>query len=143
MLHGGNEGEEALDRPITNFDVIGIPTGAWSSGFFACHENILPSCLLSFFCPCVQWSQVVVRAQIPLLIGLKNSFPCSRQHSGYGMFIEFFFWSVCIAIGLILVLVFVKISSHILLVFLGLVIAVVVLVLAFLVGHSRTAFKEK
>ena len=64
--------------------------GAWSSSFFCCCFNLMPSCigitcyhnhyhppphhphhhlLVSFLLPCVSWAQVVVRAQIPLLIG--------------------------------------------------------------------------
>lgn len=59
-LFGGGRGNEALnlDRPISNFDVAGVPTGAWSSSLFGCLSNLRPSCVLSFCLPCVMWSQV-------------------------------------------------------------------------------------
>jgi len=66
FLRGGRfrSGQENLDRPASNFDVAGIPTGQWSSGLFECYKNIVPSCLLSFLCPCVMLAQVIVRAQV-------------------------------------------------------------------------------
>lgn len=142
-LFGGNTGQENLDRPLSNFDVIGIPTDRWSSHFCACHENMVPSCVVSFFCPCIMWGQIVVRAQIPMLIGIKNSFACLRGQSGYGLFVEYYFWSLAISIALILVLSLVTFQSRSLYYFL------IVLVIGFLgsflvlVGHSLTAFREK
>lgn len=59
FLYGpGAHGDEYLDRPPSNFDVGGIPQGKWSSGLFACHQNIMPSCFMSFFCPCIMFGQV-------------------------------------------------------------------------------------
>lgn len=82
-LQAGREGRSDLDRPTSNFDVAGIPTGSWSSGLFACGEDG-SSCFLAFCCtPCL-WSQVATRAQIPVLIDMKNYFLCTRNTSGYG-----------------------------------------------------------
>ncbi len=143
MLGGGGEGQETLDQPISNFDVIGIPTGHWGSSFCALYENWLPSCVLSTCCPCFQWAQIVIRAQIPLLIGLKNSFPCLRRVSGYGQFVEYYFWSLMLIIGLLLLAILVRIRPHILLLLVVLALFVVLAIFAFLLGHTRTAFKEK
>eukprot|EP00981_Chlorochromonas_danica_P007797 scaffold1884_cov343-Ochromonas_danica.AAC.14 len=126
-IQDGRAADDILDQPANNFDVVGIPVGQWSSHFCACWTNCIPSCLLAFFCPCVLWAQVAVRAQIPLLIGLKNTFACSRRFSA----------------GLILVGIFVKalpvVVSWILIVIgIGLAGGVV-----FFVGQTRTAVKEK
>lgn len=142
FLRGGPEGQEALDQPITNFDVIGIPTGRWSSSLLACFDNLAPSCIMSCFFPCIQWGQVVVRAQIPLLIGLKNSLPCWRGNSGYGLFVEYFFWSAMLTAGLILLAILVHLQK------VWLAVVVIALLVAggallVLLGHTRTAFKEK
>ena len=48
MLISGRVGDELLDRPANNFDVAGVPRGAWSSHLLACYENCVPSCLMSF-----------------------------------------------------------------------------------------------
>lgn len=76
-------GVQVLDQPLNNFDTAGIPTGAWSSPLFGCFSNIIPSCVLSFCCPCVLWAQVVTRSQVPLMISLKNSLPFIQKKSGY------------------------------------------------------------
>ncbi len=55
---GDAGGRENLDRPVNNYDVAGIPRGQWSSGLFSCLSNILPSCLFSFCCTPILWSQV-------------------------------------------------------------------------------------
>ena len=58
----GGHGDEVmnLDRPVSNFDVAGVPTGAWSSSLFGCLGNLRPSCIMSFCLPCVLWSQVII-----------------------------------------------------------------------------------
>lgn len=143
FLRGGREGEATLDQPINNFDTIGIPQGAWSSGFCACYENIIPSCLLSFCCPCFQWAQVTVRSQIPLLISIKNSLPWIKRSSGYGFFVEYFFWSFVLCLALILILALVDIRPRIVWALVMIVLLVISIPLLYLVGHTRTAFKEK
>ena len=57
---GGGHGNEVLtlDRPVSNFDVAGVPTGAWSSSLLGCLGNLNPSCIVSCICPCVMWAQV-------------------------------------------------------------------------------------
>lgn len=144
-LMGRNGGVENVDQPISNFDVIGIPTGQWSSGFCSCFENPMPSCLLSFCCPCVLWAQIVTRSQIPLLISIKNSLTCLRRRSGYGLFIDYYFWSISIAVAIIIVLAVVDIWSISTGLFYLLIIILIVLLgtHAYLVGHSLTAFREK
>lgn len=142
-IQDGRAGDDILDRPANNFDVVGIPLGQWSSHFCACWTNCIPSCLLAFFCPCILWAQVVVRAQIPLLIGLKNTFACSRRYSGFSHFVDYFVWSLIIAAGLILVGIFVKalpvvVSWIVIVLGIGLAGGVV-----FFVGQTRTAVKEK
>lgn len=144
-LHGGpNPGEEHLDSPLSNFDVMGVPTGTWSSSLFACQENVVPSCVLSFFCPCIMWAQIVVRAQIPLLIGLKNTLECMRTHSGYGAFIDYFMGSVIISVGLIIILVVLAsiLPSAITILF-SIIVIVILGTLIYLLQHTRRAFREK
>lgn len=143
LFGGGHPGDEVLDRPISNYDIIGIPTRNWSSAFCGCFSNIIPSCVLAFFCPCVLWAQVVVRAQIPLLIGLKNSFGCLRSQTGYRVCIDYFFWSFAISLGLIICLVLFTMPASSLTIFLSIVIIVLLGAVLYLVGHTRTAFKEK
>ncbi|KAJ1442650.1 hypothetical protein B484DRAFT_58966 [Ochromonadaceae sp. CCMP2298] len=138
---GGGGGEETLDRPLSNFDVIGIPTGAWSSSLFGCLEHV-PSCVVGFSCPCVLWAQVVVRAQLPLLIGLKNSLECMRMNSGYGAFVDYFFFSIVLTGVLLVVLLLVTLPSIVVVLF-ALMLVVLLGSLLFLVSHSRTAFREK
>lgn len=142
LREGPTDQNERLDHPLTNSDVIGIPTGSWSSGFFCCHENLLPSCILSFCFPPIIWAQIVIRAQIPLLIGLKNTFGCLRRQSGYGFFVDYFTWSMIFSLCLILILIFVSLSSSIFY-FLILLLLVLLVPLGCLLGHTRTAFKEK
>lgn len=137
-----NPGEETLDTPINNFDVIGIPTNSWSSHLFACYENVIPSCFLSFFCPCVLWAQIVVRAQIPLLIGIKNSLPIVRRTSGYGGFVEYYFWSFAIASTMLILLILANLSGSPFYIVLIILIAVLIFFL-YALGHTRTAFREK
>jgi len=99
-------GQQNLDSPLNNFDIAGIPTdGEFSSPLLGCFENVLPSCFLSFFCPCIMFGQVVTRAQIPLCIDVKNSFSPLRKQSGYGFFIDIFFWTGAIGVILLLVLI--------------------------------------
>jgi hypothetical protein len=138
---GGRQGPENLDRPLSNFDVIGIPTDAWSSPIWACYENMIPSCVLAFCCPCVLWSQIVVRAQIPLLISLKNSI-CQGK-SGFGLFIDMFFWGAVLVGGLIAVLVLVNFPSITLFYLVLLAVLVCGGGFVYFLGHTRTAFKEK
>jgi hypothetical protein len=143
FLHGP-AGQELLDRPMSNYDVLGVPTGAWSSGFFDCFSNIVPSCVLSFFCPCIMWSQIVVRAQIPLLISLKNTLQMLRNNSGYGAFVEYFLWSAVLIIALIIILVtlYNTMPSIVRSLVFILLIAVAGTLLS-LLAHTRTAFRDK
>ncbi len=142
MLYPGPRPDEDLDRPISNFDVIGIPTGIWSSSLCACFNNLVPSCVLSFCCPCVMWAQIVVRAQIPLLISLKNGFSCLQRVTGYGFFIDFFMWSLIISAGLIILMLSIALPEQLVYLLAAIVIIALALLL-FAVGHTRTAFKEK
>lgn len=143
LVPGGRQAPETLDQPLSNYDVIGVPTHVWSSSLFSCLDNLVPSCLLSLFCPCVLWAQIVIRAQIPLLISLKNSIHSCRQFTGYGLFVDYFAWSTLICTGLLLLLVLLKIHSSLLFYFLLLVFLTVLGGLLFLLGHTRTAFREK
>ncbi len=140
---GGRAAEENLDRPLSNFDVIGIPTEEWSSSLFSCHQNLVPSCVMSFFCPCIMWAQIVIRAQIPLLISIKNAIPSCQLQSGYGLFIDYFFWSVVIMAGLIAILALVSFPAMILFYLVVLALIVIGGGFIYLQGHTRTAFKEK
>lgn len=143
MLQSGASGPENVDRPLSNFDVIGVPTGAWSSSFFGCFENMIPSCIVSTFCPCIIWGQIVVRSQIPMLIGIKNSVSCFRGYSGYGLFVDYYFWSFVISIALIVVLAKVSIPYSWVRIILGIVIVILLGSILFFMGHSLTAFREK
>ncbi len=141
----GNPPPEDLDSPENNFDIIGIPTGNWSSSLFGCLENVTPSCTLSFFLPCVMWSQVVVRSQIPLFIALKNGIFALQtpRRSGFGFFVEFFGWVLALA-ALLLIIALAIPSMPAGLKFLLIVVAAMLLAsLALAVGHTRTAFKMK
>jgi Cys-rich protein (TIGR01571 family) len=103
VASGGNLN---LDTPINNFDIAGIPTnGDFSSPLWGCFENVVPSCVLSFFCPCIMFGQVVVRAQIPLCIDIKNSFTCLSRRSGYSFFIDIYLYTGLVSLALLLVLV--------------------------------------
>eukprot|EP01032_Pedospumella_encystans_P008201 gene8201-9761_t len=107
-LHGGpNPGEEHLDSPLSNFDIV-------------------------------------VRAQIPLLIGLKNTLECMRTHSGYGAFIDYFMGSVIISVGLIIILVVLAsiLPSAITILF-SIIVIVILGTLIYLLQHTRRAFREK
>lgn len=139
-----------LDRPQNNFDIAGVPTGHWESGLFSCLSNVIPSCVLSFFCPCVMWAQIVVRSQIPCLISFKNSFRCLQNRSGYSFFMELYF------LAAVLLIVFIILYSneisysidHGRIVILpqglyALIIISLVFFICYVVGHTRTAFKEK
>lgn len=142
LFGGGNVGDENLDSPLSNYDVIGVPTGQWSSSIFGCFENVLPSCVLSFFCPCVMWAQIVVRAQIPLLISIKNTFRCLRGQTGYGAFVDYFMWSLIICAALIVILFVTTIPVQVQYL-LAIIIIVVGAPLLYVIAHMRTAFKEK
>lgn len=90
------------------------------------------------------WAQIVVRAQIPLLIGLKNSFQFLRANSGYGAFVEYFMWSLLLCIGLIIVLAVVNDQlPSMVTILLAIIIIVVGGTLLYLVAHTRKAFREK
>jgi len=141
MLNDSGREQNNVDQPLSNYDVIGIPTTQWSSHLFACYENILPSCVVSFFCPCIMWAQIVVRAQIPLFVSLKNSLNFRRQ-TGYGCFVDYFFWSLAISIILLVVLACVHMPS-VGVTLLAIVLIVVFGCLIFSIGHTRTAFREK
>jgi hypothetical protein len=144
LFNGFNLNEVILDRPFSNFDVIGVPTGAWSSNLCDCFSNMIPSCVVSFCCPCVMWAQIVVRAQIPFLIGLKNSFPCFRGVTGYGAFVDYFMASTIISFGLIVIMIVLSniLPSGVTILFALIVIATLG-TLIYLLAHTRTAFKEK
>jgi len=142
-VHGGPSGEETLDQPLSNYDVIGIPTERWSSPLYGCFSNIIPSCVVSFFCPCIMWGQIVVRAQIPLLIGLKNSLEFMRRNSGYGLFVEYFFWSIVISLALIITIVAISGLDSLLVTFIVIMLVFILGPLLYLLGHTRTAFREK
>jgi hypothetical protein len=140
----GQPAAELLDRPISNYDVLGVPTGTWSSGFCDCFSNVVPSCVLSFFCPCIMWSQIVVRAQIPMLISLKNTLQMLRNNSGYGAFVEYFLWSTVLSIALIVILctLYYTMPSIVR----GLVFIILIVIagtLISLLAHTRTAFRDK
>ena len=142
----GQYGREqlTLDRPTSNFDVAGIPTESWSSSLMGCLSNLRPSCLLSFFCPCIMWSQVVVRAQIPLLISVKNSLSCLRENSGYRCFVDTYSWTLLIGVSALIVLILFRNRLTLsLLTFLGIVAFVLLGFLYYINGHVRTAFKMK
>lgn len=143
MLFSGRTGRERLDQPLSNFDVIGVPTGAWDSSLFQFYRNLIPSCLVSFLCPCVMWGQIVVRAQIPLLIGIKNSFPWFRRTTGYGAFVDFFFWSLVLAIVFLTIASLISNIPKFLKYILYIAAILLVLMFIYLVGHTRTAFREK
>lgn len=143
MLFSGRTGRERLDQPLSNFDVIGVPTGAWDSSLFQFYRNLIPSCLISFLCPCVMWGQIVVRAQIPLLIGIKNSFPWFRRTTGYGAFVDFFFWSLVLAIVFLTIASLVSNIPKFLKYILYIAAILLILMFIYLVGHTRTAFREK
>lgn len=98
-------GHQNLDSPLNNFDIAGIPTnGDFSSPLWGCFENLAPSCILSFFFPCIMFGQVVTRAQIPLCIDVKNSIRFLRNQSGYGFFIDIYFWTGAVSVLLLLAL---------------------------------------
>lgn len=137
FLNAGPTGDEQLDRPITNFDIIGIPTGSWSSSFFSCYQNIFPSCCFSFFFPYILWSQIVVRSQIPFFISLKNYTVIYRKYSGYNFFINFFLLLIIICAAFLFLSIYFQ--NKIFYFFCCCFFAA----FAFVVGHTRTAFKEK
>lgn len=144
FLFGSGPMPENLDRPLSNFDVLGIPTGFWTTGVFGCFENIMPSCLLSFLCPCIMWGQIVVRAQIPLLISIKNSFPTLQNNSGYGFFVEYFFWSLMISAGLLIIIILLHGQMpSIATTLLAILLVAVAGTLLGMVVHTRIAFREK
>lgn len=90
------------------------------------------------------WAQIVVRSQIPLLIGLKNTLECMRTHSGYGAFIDYFMGSVIISVGLIIILVVLAsiLPSAITILF-SIIVIVILGTLLYLLQHTRRAFREK
>lgn len=106
-----------------------------------------------------------MRAQIPLLIALKNSIICFRHRSGYGInisdsvdslinfnslysliagvFIDFFVFSFLISIALICVLSLVRFRSTVGVFLLSIIVIVILGGSLYLLGHMRVAFKEK
>ena len=42
-------------------DHNGIRVGAWKTQLFSCFDDTMPNCLMSFFCPCFSFAQVVAR----------------------------------------------------------------------------------
>jgi hypothetical protein len=133
-----------LDRPLSNYDVLGIPTGTWSTGLCGCFENIVPSCVMSFCCPCFMWAQVVVRAQIPLLVSIKNAFEFLRRNTGYGAFVEYFFWSLVISIALLIIIIVLNDEMpSIVTTLLAIVLVVVAGTLFGMLVHTRIAFRQK
>jgi hypothetical protein len=133
-----------LDRPLSNYDVLGIPTGTWSTGLCGCFENIIPSCVLSFCCPCFMWAQIVVRAQIPLLVSIKNAFDFLRRNTGYGAFVEYFFWSLALSIALLIIIIVLNGEMpSIVTTLLAIVLVVVAGTLFGMLVHTRIAFRQK
>lgn len=143
FLFGGPTGQERLDQPLSNFDIIGIPTGTWSTHLFACWENIVPSCVVSFCCPCIMWAQIAIRAQIPLFIGIKNSCAWGRSRTGYGIFVDVFFWTLAISLMCIIVAATVSAVSYSLRYLLYVIGIALLCGFAFVIGHTRTAFRDK
>jgi hypothetical protein len=144
LFGAGGQMADNLDRPLSNYDVLGIPTGTWSTGLCGCFENIIPSCVMSFCCPCFMWAQIVVRAQIPLLVSIKNAFDFLRRNTGYGAFVEYFFWSLVISIALLIIII----ALHgempsIVTTLLAIVLVVVAGTLFGMLVHTRIAFREK
>jgi Cys-rich protein (TIGR01571 family) len=140
----GGMGEERLDRPVSNFDVAGIPIAEWHSGLFCCHKNFIPSCWLAFCCPCKLWSQIVVRAQIPLFISIKNSLGVRLQlGSGYRVFIDMFWIPLALIISLVLIVVLVKPLQKDVRTLLLFFLFAVGIVFAYINGHVRVAVREK
>lgn len=143
----GNENEiHRLDQPLSNYDIAGIPTGGWSSNLWDCFSN-LNSCLMSFFCPCIMFSQVIIRSQPPLLIAYKNAFRCFRNTTGYRIFIDVFFW--LLFLGLLLIIILINFSNEIyeINIFLYSLVIIVLgfswLLFTYLNFILRTSFKEK
>lgn len=134
--------QENLDRPFSNFDIAGVPTKQWSSGFFEFYQNLVPSCLLSCFCPCLLFAQVVIRAQIPFFIALKNSFSCIRGVSGCGFFFDIFLWLIVLIAGSIFLVFSVKLPA-IVKYFFALLGLICIMMFLFINGHLRTAFRMK
>lgn len=143
FMFSGPVGRERTDQPLSNFDIIGIPTENWSSHLFACYENILPSCIVSFCCPCIAWGQIVIRAQIPLFLGMKNTIRRFRSQSGYGIMVDVFFWTFIIAAAMFLIVGLVKSLSGSLVYFLCVIGIIFSLIFIYIVSITRTSFREK
>ena len=89
------------------------------------------------------WAQIVVRAQIPLLIALKNSIRRLRRVSGFGFFVTLSSWIALAAAALLVTLSLarsINFSARSLLSFF-----VILLLggLLYLFSHTRVAFKAK
>lgn len=90
------------------------------------------------------WAQIVVRAQIPLLIGLKNTFKCMQTHTGYGAFIDYFMISATVVIVFIILLVALASTlSNSVRAFFFIVAVSVGATLIYLLQNTRRAFREK
>jgi hypothetical protein len=96
--------------------------------------------ILSFFCPCMMWGQVVVRSQIPLLIGMKNTLGSQVGSSGYNCFMNSWMIMVVIPAGLFLGGIFTEGGLQ---VFLFAAFSVFFIIFLYINGHVRTAFKMK
>jgi len=140
IFMGGRPGVTTLDRPVSNFDVAGIPREKWSSGLFSCFGNIFPSCICSFCCAPVIFGQLSVRAQIPLFIDVKNSLVGYGVSSGYCFFVQVLLWSVLITGGLIYGIITMEGTLKMLF---GLIAVGLGGLIIFLLSHLRTAVKQK
>eukprot|EP01038_Epipyxis_sp_PR26KG_P005380 gene5380-7459_t len=148
FLRGGpyNPEDETLDRPISNFDVLGIPTGQWSTPLFHVPQTSseISSFCMAITCPCVLFAQIVTRAQIPLMIAVKNSCAIFRGRSGYPLYAYSFL--LLIGLSAIFIALLVILSSKLsfsLSLFIAILCFVSFSLFIFINGHLRTAFKEK
>ncbi|KDO23259.1 hypothetical protein SPRG_11189 [Saprolegnia parasitica CBS 223.65] len=59
------------DRPRNE---NGLVVGRWEAPVFGCLTDVVPNCLLAFFCPCVSMAQTMARLGVasyyPMLLGL-------------------------------------------------------------------------
>ena len=85
--------------------------------------------------------QIVVRSQIPLLIGIKNSFGRRRQ-SGYNWFMNIYIILCLVPAGFLVGSFFVQDNISIQVLMLCLF-AIIFAFSLFIIGHVRTAFKLK
>lgn len=81
--------------------------------------------------------------QNPFYLGLKNSLVFLRGQSGYGFFIDYFMVSMMVSIGLIIIMLVVTSLYYGLVIFFSLIVISLLGTLIFLLGNTRTAFREK